>query len=73
VSGRRKSRCRAVVLQAAGAGCRSSGCTVLRMMLLMKPRWTACFAAHFPLIGLRVCVLIGVLIGVPICVLICVH
>jgi hypothetical protein len=32
------------------------------MMLLMRPRWTACFAAHFPLIGLRVCVLICLLI-----------
>jgi hypothetical protein len=28
------------------------------MMLRMKRRRTACFAAHFPLIGLRVCLLI---------------
>jgi hypothetical protein len=39
------------------------------MMLLMKPRWTACFAAHFPLICLRVCVLIGVVV----CAVVYVH
>jgi len=36
-------------------------------MLRMKRRRTACFAAHFPLIGLRVCLLICLPVCLPVC------